>query len=834
MSPFNSKTRAAIWGLGGCGKTALALEFVYRVHTREPDRAIFWIRASDRDHYKKAFRDIAILYDLPGARDLNQDILDAVRTKLADKDTPRWSIVLDNVDDPEVLLSEGGLNEQRLKDYIPSRAGCKVLFTTRDRQAALRLVETFGPALEVECFGHLEAQQLLATIIPNSQSTSDGCVEDFLTELTYLPLAIVQAAAFMRENDIDIGEYLSLLREQHAEDESTDILGQEFEDGSRYPQIGNALTKTWHISFKQLERRNHVAFECLKYLACLACSDIPETLIMPHIKVSRLERVKTIGTLVGYQFLVRQRQGHLFDTHRLVHLATKRWLWSNSAWETCVRSAIGTLSQRIPYGGFQQYSEYSRWLPHGICLLEHIDDVSIQENEASIDLMSRIAACKRDLGDYGAAQNLHRGVLRWRTSRKENHCRRMLRAMHDVAQDAMIMGDYHRAESMHREIFDMRFEYLGLADAETLSSMRNIAEALAFQRQWVECERLSSELTKLSRGWLGMTHAVTLSSLKALSICYCRRGWFKFAEKLAREVVDGRKGATALGEMHPSTLKSISHLALVLVYNQKWEEAMGLESHVSKALELVLGPKHPDTLTSKSNLARIWIHTGRIREARDAFQEILDTRLNVLGPEHPDTLKSINYVSRFCRNQHLPETTRRLSTEPLDSKNLIWTSHESEGGLMCSLPESSIQFPEALFAKEIDPFDEPSVKVDDEDTAIRGWLSPWDRVERASSVYNSGSEGDQIPRNFTLVLPDLELIDPKESWTWLKQNAPFSRSNPIFCADPNTRFAASRRMPNVGSSGRSNLPSRHQNHFSDSGSGSNHGPTSIYRFAMSN
>ncbi|CAC9884800.1 unnamed protein product [Aureobasidium pullulans] len=565
-------TCAAIWGLGGCGKSAVALEFAYRVHTHQPDRAILWIRASDRDHFEKALRDVAILYDIPGARDLEQNIMDAVRIKLMDNNTQKWLIVVDNADDPQILLSTDGPWDQRLRDYLPSRAGCKVLFTTRDKQAASQLVGASDPVLEVEAFGLLEAQQLLIALVPNSEASPNSCIQDLLVELAYLPLAIVQAAAFIRENSTDIGNYLTLFREQTAEDQSTDVLGQEFEDMSRYPKVGNAVTKTWQISFKQLEIRNHLAFECLKHLACLAYSDIPDTLVFPQIQVSRLDRVKVIGTLVGYQFLVRQRQGNLFDTHRLVHLATRRWLRTNEVWRSYVQDAVATLSRSIPYGGYQEYNEYSMYLPHAKHLLGHIDD-DMEENEATTDLLSRVAACQRDLGDYSGAERSHRAVLEWRQINLKYNEKRTLQALHDVGQDLMMRGLYQQAEAMHRATLNMRFFHYGPADTETLSSMRNVAEALCFRGEWEEYEMLSIELAKLSRAWLGSMHPLTLSSFKALSICYCRRGWTKLAEKLAREVVNGRTQAKGLGEMHPSTLRSISQLAMILVHNNNWEEA---------------------------------------------------------------------------------------------------------------------------------------------------------------------------------------------------------------------------------------------------------------------
>jgi hypothetical protein len=828
MSPFNSKTRAAIWGLGGCGKTAVALEFVYRVHIREPDRAIFWIRASDRDHYRKAFRDIAVLYDIPGARDLEQDIMDAVRTKLMDKATSDWLIVVDNADDPEVLHSGNDSSERRLKDYLPSRACCKVLFTTRDKPAAVQLVGVYDTILEVEPFGLLEAQRLLKIVVPSATPASNHCKE-LLIELTCLPLAIVQAAAFMRENDVDIGTYLGLFREQDAGDEATDILGQEFEDGSRYPSIENALTKTWHISFKQLERRNYLSFQCLKYLACLECSDIPETLITAHMQTSHLDRIKIVGTLIGHQFLVRQRQGELFDMHPLIHLATRRWLCSNRLWVDCVQGAVTALSTKIPYGGYEQYNEYSKVLSHGICLLSHVDNLHIKESETTTDLLSRIAACQRDLGDHSGAEESHRAVLRWRRLHLESFHKKTLQAMQDVGQDLMMKGRYSDAESLHRKTFRLRFQYFGPADVETLSSMRNIAEALSFQDQWEEYEILVFELLKLSKAWLGATHTITLSSLKALSICYCRHGWFKLAEKLAREVVDGRKTAKGLGETHPSTLKSISHLAVVLGHNNKWEEAESLEMHTSTLLERTLGPKHPDTLTSKCYLARIWIHQRRLSAARDMFQEIFETRLGLLGPDHPDTLKSAIYISRFCEHENPLRATRHMPVEPTDPQHLIWSGPESEGDLLRSPPELDAHFWGLVIASEDEASAEPSAGSSDEEAAVKAWSLPWAQVDRTRFMWSCKSEDDPAMSSITSVLSNLRLVDLDESWDWLTTNIP-ALTRPAdsirMSSHHMEKMVSKINQPNSDpdvSSRASFTPSRRSIHF----------PTSIYRALQS-
>lgn len=824
MSPTNKRIRAAIWGLGGCGKSTVALEFLYRVRTREPARAIFWIRASTRDHYKKAFRDIAILYNVPGARDLEQDIMNAVKTILMDQNTQKWLIIVDNADDREVLLSGDGPTEQRLKDYLPSRADCKILFTARDKQAVVPLIGISDPLLEFGTFGLSEAYQLFKTLVPNARPVSHDLIKELLIELTFLPLAIVQAAAFIRLNDTNIEAYLKLVREQNAADESTDVLGRNFEDDTRYfSKTGNALTTIWHISFDQLHRRNGAAFECLKYLACLRCSDIPETLVPSLMHVSDLEHFTMIGILEAYQFLTRQREGDLFDMHRLVHLAIQRWLWSNNAWNHYVQNAVFTLSQKIPYGGYQEYGQYSRYLPHGICLLDHVDNVNIEESEATTDLLSRIAACQRDLGNYSAADKSHRAVLQWCRLHLKEYRRKTLQAMQDVGQDLMMRGAYSDAEAMHRNTFSLRFRFFGPADIETLGSMRNIAEALSFQEKWKEYGILSIELAKLSRSWLGSTHTVTLSSLKALSICYCHRGWFGFAEDLAREVVIGRKKAEELGEKHPSTLKSMSHLASILIHNNKWTEAEALESHTGKSLEAILGSKHPDTLTSRCNLARTWVHLGRLPAARELFQEVLETRLGLLGPEHPDTLKSMSYVFRFCGSQN-PRVTRRRSAVSLDPKHLVWTGYEDNGDLFFSPPDLNPLTFDSTILSEDKAFVDSTASSQGEEAAAREWRSPWDRVDPAEFRWSRKSEHDTGLGNVTSILLLLWLVDAKQSWDWLKMTIPElqTQAGPVIIPSRPIKKA-------ILDSGKDPTSSNTVHH---SGPRSNHVSNSIYRAAL--
>jgi hypothetical protein len=141
-------------------------------------------------------------------------------------------MIIDNADDPEVLMSgirsDQGLT--RLYDYLPYSNSGKILFTTRSRKAAGDL--TPDSVLELDDMNEAEARQLLTRrIIKPAVLRDKKAVSELLEILTNLPLAIVQAAAFINNNDISVAAYVLLVREIGTDIE---IFGEHFEDPSRY------------------------------------------------------------------------------------------------------------------------------------------------------------------------------------------------------------------------------------------------------------------------------------------------------------------------------------------------------------------------------------------------------------------------------------------------------------------------------------------------------------------------------------------------------------------------------------------------------------------------
>src|SRR6185295_15865440 len=111
-------------------------------------------------------------------------------------------------------------------NYLPRNAQGAVIFTTRDRKMAVKLAQQ--SVVEVSEMGEDAATQLLQKCLINADSANSQETSALLLQLTRLPLAIVQAAAYINENSISLADYLSLLMEQ--EEEVIDLLSEEFED----------------------------------------------------------------------------------------------------------------------------------------------------------------------------------------------------------------------------------------------------------------------------------------------------------------------------------------------------------------------------------------------------------------------------------------------------------------------------------------------------------------------------------------------------------------------------------------------------------------------------
>jgi len=307
----------AIEGLGGVGKTQIALEAAFRVRREHPDCSIFWVPAVDATSFENAYREIGRRLNVKGIEEDKADIKALVKAGLSQDSVGSWLLIIDNADDI-ALLFDGGAG---LLDYLPFNLNGSILLTTRNHEVLTKLDVPSQSIIAPAEMSRAEAVELLEKNLKESQrdTPSTTSLLDFLANL---PLAIKQASAYMAKIGISASKYLDHCRS--SDKSMIKLLSKDFEDRGRYKTIRNPIATTWLISFEQISRDNQLAAFYLRFMCFLAEKDIPVSLL-PEAD-DELEMVEAIATLKAYAFIGPRKGEDSFDMHRLVRLAMQNWL----------------------------------------------------------------------------------------------------------------------------------------------------------------------------------------------------------------------------------------------------------------------------------------------------------------------------------------------------------------------------------------------------------------------------------------------------------------------------------------------------------------------------
>ncbi|PNP74267.1 hypothetical protein FNYG_12316 [Fusarium nygamai] len=324
---------AALFGLGGVGKTQIALAYAHEAHTQNPDLSVFWVYASNEERMKQSYAKIMQQFEIP--RGDNE--LELVKQWLEAEHHKPWLMVVDNVDDLDLFYGTRGLSR-----HLPTCPQGKLLVTTRNQQVAVRA--TKGRCyIEVPRMTESEAQDLLGEHL-GSLRPGVADLSTLASKLEYLPLIIVQAASFIKENSISISEYLGLLG---TDKNLVELLDEDFETYGRYPDSFRTVSKTWAISFRQIRRQSELASDLLSIISMFDHQHVPEDFLVTYLSLfygqeKTLERLRAIGLLKAFSF-VSSGEDNSISMHRLIQLVMREWLFREGTIEDFLRKAVLTI-----------------------------------------------------------------------------------------------------------------------------------------------------------------------------------------------------------------------------------------------------------------------------------------------------------------------------------------------------------------------------------------------------------------------------------------------------------------------------------------------------------
>ncbi|KAJ4366791.1 hypothetical protein N0V83_007316 [Neocucurbitaria cava] len=685
--------RVAITGLGGVGKTQIALELAYRAKARHPGCSVFWIPATNPESLQLALREVGQQLRIPGINDKQANVKKLVQRHLSQEDAGQWLLIIDNVDDVNMWNNE-------LRAHLPnSHRGC-VVCTTRSLKVATEIAVAPN-VIEVSAMDESMAMRMLGKLLIDHELLAHNHdARELLERLIFLPLAIAQAAAYINRNKLTLSHYLNLMNEQ--EDDVIELLSEDFEDQGRYQDAKNPIATTWMITFEQIQQTDSLAAEYLSFMACIDPKDVPLSLLPPA--TSEKAMTDAIGTLSAYSFVTRRVADTALEVHRLVHLATRNWLksqdWLEKRHRLSVRSwfnskkrlkqktrlcawtdkAMARLAEVVPLKNHHEIKVWKAYLPHAryiisctteekqinqrtelrqnmaqclrfegryteaenilLPLVENLKQVVGENYEWTLDCTNDLAWLYYLEGRYEDAENLNLRVIKVGTSVCGVDHAIVLRAKSSLALFYSQQGRWKEAEELQLNILDTYLRMHGEEHHDTLITKGSLARTYYEQERWKEAEELQLKVLEISSRVLDEEHPDTLIARGNLARTYYKQGRWKEAEELDVKVLETR--SRVLSEEHPATLVSMFDLAGTYYKQKRWKEAEKLEV---KALEIslrVLGEEHFDTLTFMDHLAITYSSQERWEEAEKLDVKALEIRLRVLGEEHPKTLSSMH------------------------------------------------------------------------------------------------------------------------------------------------------------------------------------------------
>jgi tetratricopeptide (TPR) repeat protein len=557
---------------------------------------VFWVHASNTARLEQSFREIAELVKVRGRKEPQADVFKLVHDWLRDEKNGRWLLVVDNADDAGALSarvgdsqadnggnadSSVGALQQRLERYLPPSKHGSVLVTSRTRQAAMQLVEEDDIIL-IKPMDDAAAHALLHKKLGDKgeksdrDRDSDNDIAKLAAALDYMPLALVQAAAYIRQRAprCSVQQYLEEYRQ--SDNRKTSLLNHAAGHLRRDEAASNAILLTWQISFDHIRRSRLSAADLLSLMSFFDRQGIQDALLRDTSSTANTALVSEVGandrfeddvvTLRDYSFITVTKDANTFEMHSLVQLATREWLKSQGQVDRWREQFISNLCAGLPTGEHGNWGRCQALFPHARAALSQ-RPASQKSLEEWALLLYKAAWYAWRQGRAGEAEHMSVTSMEVRREVLGKESKETSDSMGLVGLARSLGGKYEEAEAVYRQELAICEKVLGREHPSTLTSMNNLATVLDSQGKYEEAEAMHRQTLATSEKVLGREHPDTLTSVYCLAYLLAKQHMFEESLNLYKRACDGY--SKVLGEHHPTTRACHQHYSEVLASQEQ-------------------------------------------------------------------------------------------------------------------------------------------------------------------------------------------------------------------------------------------------------------------------
>ena len=588
----------ALTGLGGIGKTQIALAYAYRF--MHDYHTIVWLRADTLQTLRSDFAAIATLLNLPEKQQANQEQSITVVKQWFTHMT-RWLLIFDDVD-----------NAEDIYHFLPSPCCGHILLTTRSQSLA---PEIGTQLIDVDEMVQEEAMDLLlqrAGIIEpaathSSATQADQSLARTISEsLGRLPLALDQAGAYIQRTRCGLSRYYDSYQKKH------ETLLHYRGSGIMYR---HTVASTWSLNVEKVREANPVAIDILSLYAFLHPDAIPEAILLecassPGTTLTTIAGDLTaidlaVEELLRYSLVRRNPATMTCAVHPLVQTVVKNQMPEDSRKQWAER-AVRAVNGVFPSVKYTTWSQCERYLSHARTCVAHIAQWDIQSAEAArlLDL----------LGTY-----------------------------------LLQHGQYSDAEELLQHGLKMREHLFGPRHLDVAHSLSNLGLLSYYQYQDTQSERLYKRALEIIERLSGSTHPALVTVLNYLGDLYYNQDSYAQADSYYQRA---RTILKQTPEADPGDIATnLSNVGLNYYKQKRYEEAEPLFIQALNIDIEMFGSDHPDVATRLTDLARLYHDLGKNSEAEALFQRALTIREQALGPSSLAVAGSLRFLARYYLDQ---------------------------------------------------------------------------------------------------------------------------------------------------------------------------------------
>jgi tetratricopeptide (TPR) repeat protein len=587
--------RAAVQGMGGVGKTSLAIEYVHRF--KGLYAGVCWCPAETRTGLLTALAGLAVT--LGAATEEEADVEKAAKAALRRLAEQRatWLLVYDNVPAPDAIA-----------DFLPS-AGARVLITSRFSDWSELAEEVALDVLPLE-----EAVALLQSRTGRGYAGAQTLAE----VLGCLPLALDHAAAYCRRTQMRFADY--------AEKASSLI-----DAAPRGVGYLRSIAATFDLAITEAAKQCPAAEALMAYLAQCGPERIPMTLVEGAVE-DEVERMEALAALAEVSLLKHdpfEDGTPAVTVHRLVQAVARARSKANRSAQDAIGRLMARLLATYAKGGTldpQSWPLCAKLTPH-LLARRGADDASVA------DLLNRAGGYFFGRAAYSQAAPLLRDALAMREKALGPEHPDTATSLNNLAVLLREQGDPAGARPLHERALAIREKALGPEHPDTATGLNNLARLLHDQGDRAGARPLLERALAIMEKVLGSEHPDTANSLNSLAGLLTEQDDLAGARPLCERALAIRE--KVLGPEHPDTANSLNSLALLLQAQGDLAGARPLLERALAICENALGPEHPKTSVARRNLARLLLISGQPSEAMALGETALAAHDKVLGPNHP-------------------------------------------------------------------------------------------------------------------------------------------------------------------------------------------------------